>query len=100
MIQLLPSTHLLSRILLKSESTRVLQPMVGGTGNKRQGPWPECIGLAGVDCVSLIESYADDLRDHIKIIPVDSMVTMDFSTGRVRVFVDENGIVQRAPSRG
>jgi hypothetical protein len=76
------------------------QPMIGGTGNKRQGPWPECIGKSGSDCVSLIESFAPDVQGHIFVVPADGIMTMDFRMDRVRVFVDENGIVQKSPSRG
>ncbi|GKY99626.1 hypothetical protein MPSEU_000916700 [Mayamaea pseudoterrestris] len=81
-----------------SESMLMSQPMVGGSASKRQGPWPECIGKSGADCITMIEAYAQDVRT--LIVPADSMVTMDFSPSRVRVFVDENGIVQRSPSRG
>jgi hypothetical protein len=78
----------------------VPQPIVGGSGSQRQGPWPECLGKSGQDCLNLIETFAEDLKGHIQIIPYDSMVTMGFNPDRVRVFVDEDGVVQTTPSRG
>lgn len=65
----------------------------------KSGPWPKCIGMTGEDCVSYIEENAnDDLV--VMLVPFGSMVTTDFRTDRVRVFVDENDIVFAAPSRG
>lgn len=65
-----------------------------------QGPWPECLGLAGDDCVQLIESAAEDVRGRVYIVPPDSMVTMDFREDRVRVYVNDKNIVEKAPQRG
>jgi Potato inhibitor I family len=65
-----------------------------------QGPWPECVGKTGQECVTLIEELAPDVKGNVFIIPYGSMVTMDFRTNRVRVFVDEQGVVVKAPSRG
>lgn len=77
--------------------------MIGGTTKaiKHEGPWPECVGISGTDCKTLIESYADDLTaDHIFIVPNDAMMTMDFRTDRVRILVDDNGLVTKIPNRG
>ena len=67
---------------------------------KREGPWPECLGLGGTDCQRLIETYAEDVRGNVFIVPMDSFVTMDFRTDRVRIFVDESAIVTKIPKRG
>jgi hypothetical protein len=75
-------------------------PMIGGAESKREGPWPECVGLTGAECKILIEASGSDLRGHVQIIPEDMMVTMDFRTDRVRIFVDADGIVAKIPHRG
>lgn len=85
---------------LQSETTKLAHSMAKSSGNNRQGPWPECIGLSGSDCVRLIEENAEDVRGRVHVVPADGMVTMDYRTDRVRVFVDKNGFVQTAPSRG
>lgn len=63
------------------------------------GPWAECIGMKGEDCVDYIKQQAPDLA-LVKVLPPDSMVTMDYRTDRVWVWVNEQGIVEQAPSRG
>jgi len=55
--------------------------------------------MAGENCVSYIEENTGD-EFSVVLIPYGSMVTEDFRTDRVRVFVDENDIVFAAPSRG
>lgn len=65
------------------------------------GCFPNCIGMTGEDCKSHIRTASPDLKDTIYILPWDSMVTMDYRTDRVRIFVDENDMVgQRKPCRG
>jgi Potato inhibitor I family len=65
-----------------------------------QGPWPECVGKTGQECVALIEEQAPDVKGNVFVIPYGSMVTMDYRSNRVRVFVDEQGVVVKPPSRG
>lgn len=65
-----------------------------------EGPWPECVGMDGKDCVALIEKNAPDLKGNVLITPHDSMVTMDYVIERCRVWVDDNGKVMKAPMRG
>jgi hypothetical protein len=77
----------------------VSQPIIGGSELRSKGPWPECVGKTGEECVKLIKGFADDLSQ-VTIVPNGSMVTMDYRTDRVRVFVDEAGIVSQIPSRG
>lgn len=64
----------------------------------KEGPWPKCVGMTGEDCVSYIESNTEGLT--IVIVPEGSVVTQDFRTDRVRVWVDAKDIVFAAPSRG
>mmetsp|Transcript_31666 Transcript_31666/g.38788 ORF Transcript_31666/g.38788 Transcript_31666/m.38788 type:complete len:119 (-) Transcript_31666:101-457(-) len=65
-----------------------------------EGPFPCCVGLAGEACISHIESVAPDLVEHCFIIKPGVMHIMDYDTGRVWVYVNENGIVENSPSRG
>ena len=85
------------RFAQKTDKT-VPQPKIGVM--TQEGPWPECIGKTGAECMRLIETAAPALRGNIFIVPKDSFVTMDFNTDRVRIFVNENGIVEKAPGRG
>merc|ERR1712151_1129178 len=64
-----------------------------------QGPWPCCLGLTGEECEVYIEGKAPDLTE-VSIILEGSVVTTDFVTTRVRIYVDENGIVTLVPRRG
>jgi hypothetical protein len=64
------------------------------------GPWPKCLGMTGQDCVNYIDSYAQDLEGRIYIISPGTAVTEDFQTDRVRIYVDEDGIVTAIPDRG
>lgn len=85
----------------QSQASIVRMPLIGGTESKREGPWPECVGKSGEECKTLIEATgSSDLRGNIQIIPEDFMVTMDFRTDRVRIFVDGDGLVVKIPHRG
>jgi len=75
------------------------QRSLEGEGNS-QGPWKECLGMTFDDCKAVIAQAAPDLKNAIFEIPPDSMVTMDYNTHRVRVYVDEQHIVTRVPQRG
>jgi len=77
-------------------------PMVGGSEARREGPWPACLTqkMTGSECVRYIETYADDVRGNVKLVQPDMMVTMDFRTDRVWVYVDADGYVSMVPKRG
>jgi Potato inhibitor I family len=64
----------------------------------KQGPWPKCIGMTVGDCISYIQEYTQDFT--FELIPDGAMVTLDFRADRVRVFVDSNDVVVKAPGRG
>lgn len=64
----------------------------------RQGPWPTCVGMSGDDCADYINGNTKGI--HIEILPEDSIVTEDIRADRVRIFVDEDGIVVAAPKKG
>jgi hypothetical protein len=102
---LVGNVHRCSLIVLplfasQSQASFVSMPMIGGAESKREGPWPECVGLSGEECRTLIQATASDVRGNVVIMPVDSMMTMDFRTDRVRIFIDGNGIVVKSPHRG
>jgi hypothetical protein len=75
-------------------------PLIGGSDAtmNREGPWPSCVGMSGEACQAMIESMANDVT--VQVVSQDAMVTMDFRTDRVRIFVDDSGVVTRTPSRG
>jgi len=65
-----------------------------------EGPWPCCIGLKSNDCKVHIESVAPDLKGSLFVFKPEMRYTTDFRWDRVRIFVDENGIVYKTPRRG
>mmetsp|Transcript_8951 Transcript_8951/g.10361 ORF Transcript_8951/g.10361 Transcript_8951/m.10361 type:complete len:146 (+) Transcript_8951:8-445(+) len=58
-----------------------------------QGPWPECVGMQGDDCVAHIEKYAPDTYTTI-------VYPKEVVTERVWVYTDEQDIVNKVPARG
>lgn len=67
---------------------------------QRHGPWPACLGMSGDDCVSYIEANSKDLRGRVYIMKPGTPLTKDLQVDRVRVFVDDDGIVTKTPDRG
>jgi hypothetical protein len=70
------------------------------TKNKLQ-QWPELdlVGYTGEDAKFAILAASKD-EMNVFILPEDSMVTMDYRTDRVRVFVNDEGKVVRQPTIG
>lgn len=66
----------------------------------QQGPWPKCLGMLGDECVTYIESVTTRDRIDIQIIEPGSIMIRDFQKERVRIFIDENSIVDDIPRRG
>eukprot|EP00192_Tetraselmis_astigmatica_P015393 CAMPEP_0117675762 /NCGR_PEP_ID=MMETSP0804-20121206/15789_1 /TAXON_ID=1074897 /ORGANISM="Tetraselmis astigmatica, Strain CCMP880" /LENGTH=150 /DNA_ID=CAMNT_0005484809 /DNA_START=214 /DNA_END=666 /DNA_ORIENTATION=+ len=60
--------------------------------------WPECVGMEGSSCKSLVLKERPDLR--VNVGSANAPYTMDFDTGRVRVFVNEAGFVVTPPVTG
>jgi hypothetical protein len=60
--------------------------------------WPELVGKTGEEAKQVIQDQYPDFN--IQIIPENSMVTMDYRTDRVRVFINANGIVTGTPQVG
>ena len=60
--------------------------------------WPELKGKTGREAKHIIQEEYPNL--HVNIIPENSPVTRDYRTDRVRVFVNETGIVTHTPKVG
>ena len=60
--------------------------------------WPELVGKTGEEAREVI--LATGAAADVEIVPEDAMVTADFRTDRVRVFVDGSGKVARTPIIG
>lgn len=68
------------------------------TSSEKKTAWPELVGMAGDEAKTLLESQVTDKQ--ISIVPSDRMVTMDYRVDRIRIFVDKDGKVERAPQLG
>lgn len=53
---------------------------------EKKTSWPEVLGLPAKEAKEIILKDMPDA--HVAVVPVGSMVTMDFRTDRVRIFVD------------
>lgn len=60
--------------------------------------WPEVVGMSSDEAKKKIKE--DKPGADVQVVPADAFVTMDYSTGRVRVFVDSNDKVAKAPRVG
>jgi hypothetical protein len=63
-----------------------------------KGSWPELVGKTGEEAKAAIKKERPELDVHV--LPNNSMVTMDFRTDRVRIFVDDHKKVTNAPKCG
>ncbi|KAE8808862.1 Subtilisin inhibitor 1 [Hordeum vulgare] len=61
--------------------------VTAGVGAEKNS-WPEVVGLSSEEAKKKIVENKPDASVHV--VPADSFVTMDYNTGRVRVFVDSN----------
>ena len=92
-------------VYLKTESRAVEAskivplPQIGG-GALRGGPWPGCLGIEASNCVDIITSYAPKLE--IEVIKADMVdeIADDFNPNRVRIYLDNDGLVAQIPARG
>lgn len=60
--------------------------------------FPEVIGWTGEDAKADLEAKFPDFE--IVVVPWDAMLTMDWREDRIRIMVDENGMVKKAPRIG
>lgn len=62
------------------------------------GPWDSCVDKDAIICMDHIKLLNESLN--IVILPYGSIVTMDFRTDRVRIFVDDENKVKITPRIG
>jgi hypothetical protein len=60
----------------------------------RNGPWPECLGWDGEDCMTYIQTLSPEVRSLHQVKPVNK------DNHRVYIIVDEYGVVSLNPHRG
>jgi len=60
--------------------------------------WPELVGKSGEEAKITLAEHHPALK--VIVIPQNSIVTMDYSVYRVRLFVDDHGVVTQVPRVG
>ncbi|KAF8397433.1 hypothetical protein HHK36_016349 [Tetracentron sinense] len=68
----------------------------GNTGPKAM--WPEVVGLTAEEAEKKIKEDMPMAR--FQVVPLDSVVTMDYNPRRVRLFVDSSSKVAKPPRIG
>mmetsp|Transcript_10320 Transcript_10320/g.24851 ORF Transcript_10320/g.24851 Transcript_10320/m.24851 type:complete len:117 (+) Transcript_10320:83-433(+) len=82
----------------KASGSIVSMPMIGMSNSR--GPWPKCVGMTGDDCTDYIETGNTGIHTTI-IKPSDSdQQGKKFDEHRVRIYVDEDDIVDTIPRLG
>jgi riboflavin biosynthesis pyrimidine reductase len=56
------------------------------------------VGIPGEEAKTKI--LADNPKLHVIILPVGSIITLDYSFNRVRIVVDDSGLVVQIPTIG
>ncbi|XP_066355429.1 subtilisin inhibitor-like [Miscanthus floridulus] len=69
-----------------------------GAGGAPKDSWSEVVGMSSEEAKKKIKE--DKPGADVQVVPADAFVTMDYNTDRVRVFVDSNDKVARAPRIG
>ncbi|TYH22294.1 hypothetical protein ES288_A04G116200v1 [Gossypium darwinii] len=64
----------------------------------RKGEWPELVGLTPEEAERKIKE--DMPRVQIQVVQANCFVTMDFNHGRVQLYLDPSGKVERPPRIG
>jgi len=59
--------------------------------------WPELVGKTAEEAEAVVKDEAPDVK--IQVMPAGSFGTMEYNPGRVRLWLDEDGKVSRAPTR-
>ncbi|KAK8955217.1 hypothetical protein KSP40_PGU013392 [Platanthera guangdongensis] len=81
----------------KHDDSRASKKRYDGERQARNN-WPEVVGLTGEDAKKRIKE--EDPGFQLQIVGPDRMVTMDFRTDRVRIYVDSEGKVIDTPMVG
>ncbi|CAL1369317.1 unnamed protein product [Linum trigynum] len=66
--------------------------------NTEKLEWPELVGLTAEEAESKIKQETTGVQVHV--VPPNSFVTMELRQDRVRLYVDADGKVARAPKIG
>lgn len=82
----------------ESNARRFADPDAASTSTASVWPKKSLIGMTGEDAKEEIKNVDPSLE--VQVLPEDSMVTMDYRTDRVRIFVDSDGKVVRQPNAG
>lgn len=69
-----------------------------GSNTAPKMEWPELVGLTPEEAEKKIMEEMP--RAQIQVVAANSFVTMDFNQGRVRLYLDPSGKVQRPPRVG
>ena len=90
------------RLPITNESTPISNITEDGimniTDDKPKTSWPELVGVDGQDAKTELEEQEPDKK--IILVPEGRMVTMDYRTDRIRLFLDGDGKVARTPIIG
>ncbi|GMI69765.1 hypothetical protein HRI_000645800 [Hibiscus trionum] len=81
-----------------TNSVPVLPRAYGVLLGSTKTEWPECVGLTPDEAEKKIKE--DMPRVQIQVVQPNSFVTMDFNKGRVRLYLDASGKVERPPRIG
>ncbi|PKI43452.1 subtilisin inhibitor-like [Punica granatum] len=71
---------------------------LGGGNSSEKDSWPELVGLMADEAEKKIKE--EKPRAIVQVVGPDCFTTMDFNTGRVRLYVDPSGKVERRPRIG
>ena len=76
------------------------QQTMSESSSNNKTSWPEVVGkMTGEEAKKVIEETNPTITV-IQILPENSIVTMDYSISRVRIFVNDDGIVATTPTIG
>ena len=80
-------------------TTSVMESQNNNNNNNNKSSWPELVGQPSTSAMEVIQKENPTIA-HVDIIPDGSMVTMDYRTDRVRVFVAPDNTIAQAPHMG
>ena len=60
--------------------------------------WPDWVGKTGEEAKAAIQTENSNL--FVVLVHVNAMVTMDYRLDRVRIYIDDDGKVDRIPTIG
>ena len=68
--------------------------------SSNKAEWPELVGKIGDTARTIIREEGGRALTQVAIFTPDMMGTCDYRTDRVRIYVDENGVVNQVPRVG